>query len=443
MLFGAGATLCIVLFAGLMTALFGGRPATLDGSATAPPPAAMAPRASAALFRAVEIDALPGWSLGAQAQALVAWRRSCWSLLERPLDSQVGPAMPGDVNAAGVGGVAADWAGICQALAGLDEDDDSGVRAFVADTMGAVAVIDPGAETDPDTGLFTGYYEPVFAGSRVREGDFTVPLYGLPDDLVRVDLGRFVPDLRGRTVAGRVEDAAASPNLVPYDTRGDIDDGSLGDRAVPIFWLADPLDAFILHIQGSGRIDLPDGSQTRAGFAAHNGHAYRSIGRWLIEADEIEAHAASFAGIRGWMEAHPERAAALLAVNPRYIFFREAPGEGPIGAAGVPLSARRSLAIDPTVLPLGVPIWLDADPVGTSGGDQGGERIQRLMVAQDTGGAIRGVVRGDFFWGAGDGAGSVAGRMSSRGRYFLLLPKPVAEALVEASARDVAAEAEN
>ncbi|MCZ6603805.1 MAG: MltA domain-containing protein [Alphaproteobacteria bacterium] len=428
MLFGAGAALCIVLIAAALAALFSPAQHFVQPD---PIGTASAPSAPAARYVAARFSELAGWGDDTVAEVLVAWRRCCWWMLEKPLNTPFGPPAPGGRAARGVAGVAGDWAGICQALGRLPDGDDEAVRNFVEETMTPIAVARVLAETDETDflGLFTGYYEPVFKGARTRGGPYTIPLFGPPADLVGVNLGRFDPHLRGRRIVGRIEEAG----LVPYATRGEIEAGALNDTVEPIFWLADALDAYILHVQGSGRIDLPDGNQTRAGFAAHNGHAYQSIGRWLVDQGELVPGSASFDAIRGWMETNADRVAELMAVNPRFVFFREVPGQGPIGAAGVPLAARRSLAVDPEAMPLGVPVWLDADPVGVAadGTVASDNRVQRLMMAQDTGGAIKGAVRGDFFWGSGEGAGRIAGRMSSRGRYYLLLPNAVAAALVE------------
>lgn len=416
MMLGAGVTLVFVVIAGFVAAQFSGQKPPIgpnintQNDVVGPVTPAIDAAVTGPRYLAATYADLAGWAADDLSEILVAWRRSCWSLLERPLDSPIGPSQFGVSN---VGGNAADWAAICQSLAGLPDDDDTAVRHFIVENMTPVAVLD-GVRAE---GLFTGYYEPVLLGSRERTDEFTTPLYAPPRDRVRVDLGRFDPTLSGRQVVGKITDGG----FIPYDTRGEIGAGSLDGRAQAIFWLTSPLDAFIMHVQGSARIDLPDGSQTRAGFAAHNGHAYASIGRWLIDQGEIEPHAASWSGIRAWMDANPSRVAALLAINPRYIFFTEIAGEGPIGAAGVPLTPRRSLAVDPTVIPLGIPVWLDVEPVGGNG-----DQIQRLMVAQDTGAAITGAVRGDFYWGSGDGAGRVAGQMSSRGRYYILLPNDVA-----------------
>ena len=184
-----------------------------------------------------------------------------------------------------------------------------------------------------------------------------------------------------------------------------------------MFWAADPLDVFILQVQGSGIAELPDGTRQRIGFAGHNGHAYGSLGRWLIAEKELPANRAAWEDIRGWLESNPDRARAALAVNPRFIFFRELDGGGPLGAAGVPLTAERSLAVDTRHVPLNVPVWLDIEH------PDGETRLQRLMLAQDVGSAIKGVVRGDFYWGTGRAALDKAGRMKSRGTYYMLVPK--------------------
>ncbi len=280
----------------------------------------------------------------------------------------------------------------------------------------------PWAVTNNDAaeGLFTGYFEIELKGSVTRDETYNVPVYRKPDDHVTIDLGEFDADLSGRSLVGRVDGG----KLKPYFARGDIQKGVLADRGLELVWLADPLEAFMLHVQGSGRVTLADGRTTRIGFAAHNGHRYKSIGRELIERGELEAHAASWPGIRAWLDLNPDKAAEVLAVNRRYIFFAEVLGEGPVGAQGVALTAGRSLAVDTRYIPLGLPLWLDTTMPGEDAAP-----LQRLMLAQDTGSAIKGPVRGDFFWGTGDGALEYAGRMKSRGRYYILLPRLLADRL--------------
>jgi membrane-bound lytic murein transglycosylase A len=235
--------------------------------------------------------------------------------------------------------------------------------------------------------------------------------------LVSADLGRFDARLKGRRVTGRVRGG----RLVPYATRGEIDAGALSGRGLEILWVDDAADAFFLHVQGSGRVILDTGRVVRLGFANRNGHSYRSIGRELIRRGALPKHGASMWAIRDWIAANPDQAASLLAANPSYIFFRIIEGEGPIGAQGVPLTPERSLAVDTRFLPLGLPLWLDT--VQPGGSDR---PLRRLMVAQDTGSAIKGPVRGDFFWGYGIKAARNAGTMKSHGRYYLLIPKTIA-----------------
>jgi membrane-bound lytic murein transglycosylase A len=213
--------------------------------------------------------------------------------------------------------------------------------------------------------------------------------------------------------------------LKPYETRQEIDAGRLSGRDLELLWVDDPLDAFFLHIQGSGRVRLADGETVRVGYAGQNGQPYVAIGRLLAERGALRRDEVSLQSIRDWLAAHPAEAAEVLAANPSYVFFRLLEGDGPIGAHGVALTPGRSLAVDPSFVPLGVPVWLDTtDPLDER------RPLRRLMMAQDTGGAIRGAIRGDVFWGAGEEAKARAGRMRSRGRYYLLLPRAAAEARV-------------
>jgi peptidoglycan lytic transglycosylase A len=267
--------------------------------------------------------------------------------------------------------------------------------------------------------LFTGYYEPVLNGSRRRSARYPVPLHVAPPELRRVDLGRFNPDLAGYAIYGRVADG----EFVPYYSRAEIEDGALAGRRLELLWVDDPIAKFFLQIQGSGQVRLDDGEVVRVGYASQNGQPYRAIGRDLVESGALRQDEVSLQSIRAWLEAHPQAAAAMMARNPSYIFFREHPelaaSDGPLGSEGVPLTAGRSLAVDRRYLPLGAPLWLET----TAPWPDGEAPLRRLMVAQDTGGAIKGVVRGDVYWGAGASAEAVAGRMKSQGRYAILLPR--------------------
>lgn len=348
---------------------------------------------------------LPGWNSDAMAAALPAWRQSCARLEGQPDGKEIGPAA----------GTVADWRAVCAGIAGLPADDSDALRGFIEANLVPLRV--RGKADDP--GLFTGYFEPIIEASRERTPIFHEPIYALPRDHVSVRLQDFDPELKGRSIVGRVENG----RLIPYRQRGEIEAGGINDSADVLFWARDTLDVFILQVQGSGIAALPDGTRTRIGFAGHNGHNYGSVGRWLIEKGELSAGRAGWEDIRAWLEANPDIMRDTLAVNRRFIFFREIDGDGPTGAAGVTLTAERSMAVDPKHVPLNVPVWLDAEHP-----DAGDRRLQRLMLAQDTGNAIRGAVRGDFYWGTGRAALDKAGRMKSRGAYYILVPRSLVPA---------------
>jgi membrane-bound lytic murein transglycosylase A len=373
------------------------------------PPSALPPPVAAQLtLTRVDFTELPGWSDDQLAEALPALRLSCAALVAQPADLPVGP------NA--LAGTVADWKPLCAELPGADADS-SVLRQFFEASFLPLAVAGP----DGPDGLFTGYYEPELVGSRRHSGKFATPLYRRPGDLVTVDLGDFRADLKGEALAGRVIDG----RLKPYFTRAEIDAGALTGRGLELLWLADPIDAFFLSVQGSGRVRLAEGGTTRIGFAGSNGHPFTAIGRRLVERGQLARDNVSMQAVRGWLRSHPSEAGALMAENARYIFFREAGGDGPTGTQGGRLTPGRSLAVDAALLPLGVPLWLDTTwPAGTP---TAGQPLQRLVVAQDTGGAIKGAVRGDVFWGTGEAALAIAGPMKQRGRYFLLLPTTVVE----------------
>ena len=273
-------------------------------------------------------------------------------------------------------------------------------------------------------GLVTGYYEPLLTGSRQRSDTFRHAIWGVPEDLLQIDLSELYPELKDRRVRGRIE----GRRVVPYFSRSELSAREDSLPAKPLFWVADPIDLFFLQVQGSGRVELPDGSRARVGYADQNGHPYQSIGRWLVERGELSADQASMDGIKNWVRNNPTRLDELLNANPSYVFFRELPNppqgahDGPLGALGVPLTPERSLAVDPRIIQLGAPVWLASTQTN------GGPLLRRLMVAQDTGGAIKGGVRADYFWGFGPQAGVEAGRMRQRGSLWVLMPREFAPA---------------
>ena len=358
---------------------------------------------AATSYTPVAFDELPGWDADALAEALPAWQRSCARMAPQPDVKKIGP------STGNVAGTVADWRPVCAGLDGLPAGDSGALRSFIEANLVPLRV--RGKADDP--GLFTGYFEPIIEASRERTPIYHEPIYALPRDHVSVRLEDFDPELKGHSIVGRVENG----RLVPYRQRGEIEAGAINDSARILFWARDTLDVFILQVQGSGIAALPDGTRTRIGFAGHNGHNYGSVGRWLIERGELSAGRAGWEDIRAWLEANPKIMRDTLAVNRRFIFFREIDGDGPTGAAGVTLTAERSMAVDPKHVPLNVPVWLDAEH------PDGEQRLQRLMLAQDTGNAIRGAVRGDFYWGTGRNALDKAGRMKSRGAYYILVPR--------------------
>jgi membrane-bound lytic murein transglycosylase A len=265
----------------------------------------------------------------------------------------------------------------------------------------------------------TGYYEPLLTGSRTRRASYVYPVYGVPDDLLTIDLGDLRPDLKGQRLRGRIE----GRRVVPYFSRAELEAGRGAIAGRELLFVDDPIDLFFLMIQGSGRVRLENGQTVRLNYADQNGHPYQSVGRVLIERGELNFEQASMQGIQAWARANPARLPALLDENPSYVFFRELPlgdpAAGPLGALNVPLTPGYSLAADSQLVPLGAPVLIDTvHPTG-------GAPLQRLAMAQDTGGAIRGPIRFDFFWGFGREAGEQAGRQRHDVAAWLLLPAGV------------------
>jgi membrane-bound lytic murein transglycosylase A len=366
-----------------------------------------AEEATSASYRVVSFNDLPGWSSDRDMMSAAnALTKSCAIMARRPPETSVAPGI--------VGGQVKDWLFMCNELKTINTD----ARTFFEKNFVPYQIVTPNG---PE-GLFTGYYEKIIHGSRVQTAKYHVPIYKRPEDLVMVELGDFRPELKGQRIAGKVNDG----KLEPYADRKAIDEGALKNRHLELAWTDDENAAFFLHVQGSGRVVMDDGSVMRIGYDGQNGYVYKAIGRELIARGELTPETTSLDTIRAWLVDHPREAAALRWTNPSYIFFREIAGDindGPMGAQGVGLTPERSLAVDPRFIPYGAPVFIDAPhPVA----DQ--PRMQRLLIAQDTGGAIRGPVRGDVFWGAGDWgspAAQMAGVMKSRGEAYILLPKAV------------------
>ncbi len=351
---------------------------------------------------------MPGWSADAVSAAVVPLQRSCARIVKKDAADEFGVG--------GFAGTAGAWQDICRELFDAVLLTDEETRAFFEKRFTPYEVSgDKGRE-----GLFTGYYEPVLHGSRTKHAPFLIPLYGRPDGLISVNLGDFRPALKGETIMGRVE----GEKLIPYYKRAEIEKGALDQQHKEIVWVDNAVDAFFLHIQGSGQIKIDNEPPLHVGYAAANGQPYLAIGKALLDRGALAKDNVSMQAIRDWLEKNPAEAAEVMNLNTSYIFFQQlktggGPLDGPLGAEGVSLTPMRSLAVDRKQIPYGLPLWLDADE------PDGQPRLQRLMVAQDTGGAITGAVRGDFFWGAGEEAAHKAGLMKSKGRFWVLLPKAV------------------
>lgn len=338
--------------------------------------------------REVAFSTLPGWERDRQAAAWPALLRDCDKVAARD----------------------AAWDGICREARALPTPDDAQARAFFEAHFRAHLVHGDGTRD----GLITGYYEPVLNGSFTRSERFRFPLYRRPDDLLVVDLTSLYPELKGRPLRGRL----VGNRVVPYYSRTEIGHGKKSLAGSELVWVDDPVEAYLLQVQGSGRVRLPDGSTVAIGYADQNGHPYRSLGARLIETGALKREEVTLARIREWIASHPQETETLLNSNPSYIFFTLRPAmlDGPLGSLGVALTPERSIAVDPSYIPLGAAVWLDTTlPDGSV--------LQRLALAQDTGGAIKGAVRADLFLGPGTEAGRLAGEMKQPGRLYVLLPR--------------------
>lgn len=360
-------------------------PFTEPTPATAEPPRGRLARTTFA--------ALPSWGSDDVTVALDAFLQGCPALNSQPV-----------------------WARVCVTGAQLKSRSAAMVTRFFETEFEPYHAVNA---DNSDTGVVTGYYEPLLRGSRTRTSEFRYPIYASPQDLITVDLADVYPDLKNRRLRGRL----VGNKLVPYLDRGnietDIDNKGAPLQGLEIAWVDDPIESFFLQIQGSGQIQLPDGSRVRVGYADQNGHPFRSLGGLLIRRGEIKLERASMQGIKEWARRNPQKVQQFMNGNPSYVFFKELPNDlsGPIGTLGVPLTAERSIAVDQRVIPMGVPVYLSTTFPATD------RPLNRLMVAQDTGGAINGAVRADFYWGFGDAAGSQAGRMKQQGRMWVLLPR--------------------
>lgn len=337
----------------------------------------------------VSWDQLTGWTTDTQSAAWTALLRSC---------SRIGRDKA--------------WTATCRAAQGFDKPTDAEARSFFHRHFRPHPLYGEGGRRE---GLITGYYVPLLRGSFEPDKRYRYPIYGRPPDLLNIDLAGVYPALAGRQLRGRVQ----GRTVVPYPDRAELQADPQALAGSELLWVDDPLDAFFLQVQGSGRVELPDGRVVALAYADNNGRPYRSIGKCLIKEGKMSREDVNLFTIRRWLRAHPDEAARILDCDPRVVFFRVKPGApgSPEGSLGVPLTAGRSLAVDRDKIPLGAPIWLETSMPGHSH-----KPFNRLMMAQDTGGGVRGYTRADVFWGEGPKAERKAGLMKQKGRMFVLLP---------------------
>lgn len=362
-----------------------------------------APRASdsALTLKQMKFVDVPGWAAADHSLILPAFLKSCDVLAKKQPNADMGP----DPRM----GKISDWVNICSDAKKIRPGNKVEVNFFFQSRFVPYLA----SNNQNVTGLFTGYYEPELQGRWGPEGDFTSPIYSRPNDLISVNLGEYREEFKGKQIAGRV----LRNRLIPYNSRAEINKGALKGRGLEILWVNDPVTLFFLHVQGSGRVRMADGSTVRIGYAGRNGRPYTSIGKELVNMQVMPLKDVTAPAIMDWLRANPTAGEQVMNRNESFVFFRVIDGDGPLGAQGVPLTPGRSMAVDRKFIPYGVPIWLNTtDPLDAK------LPLRRLMVAQDTGSAIKGPVRGDVFWGFGAEAAQRAGVMKSRGQYYLILP---------------------
>ena len=360
------------------------------------------------ILKKTSFNKINGWKGDNHDLAVSAFLKSCVIFKKQPIHKSLGA----------FGSLYGDWSKSCEAANALSPGSADLARQFFENYFQPYLV----TYNLVSEGLFTGYFEIELNGSWLRKGSYTTPIFSRPPELVDAHLGDFKAELKGQNLSGKI----VGGRFVPFEDRETIVSGALSGRGIELIWVDSPIDAFFLHIQGSGRVIMDDGSIIRIGYAARNGHKYYSIGKELIKMGELTPDRVSMQSIRSWLMSNPKDAAKLMAKNKSFIFFQVKAGaitplddkQGPIGAQGVSLTPERSIAVDRRFIPLGVPLWLDTtDPINL------GDPLRRLVIAQDTGSAITGAIRGDLFWGFGSLAATKAGLMKQKGRYFVLLPK--------------------
>lgn len=357
-------------------------------------------------FRLVSFDQLPGWESARVKKSLKTFQTSCRAFIKQDPERVVG-TQEIDLKAK-------DWQPACQAALNISPVHEKQAKQFFQKWFAPVEFNDQ----SPGRGLFTGYYMPLLKGSYQRTKKYSVPLYEVPRDLITIDLGLFLPHLKNKKIIGRLK----GTRVLPYFTRKEINQGAIKKKAKVLVWVASPIDRLFLEIQGSGIIEFENGKKIFVGYDGENGAPYTSVAGVLIKKGVMNKDNASMQRIKKYLEAHPKQMNKVINQNKSFVFFRKLNLKAALGSQGVALTPGYSMAIDRKWIPMGAPLWLNTSRPDVKAPDTN-KPLQRLMVAQDTGGAIRGKVRGDVFWGGGDKATLIAGHMKNKGHYWLLLPR--------------------
>lgn len=357
------------------------------------------------MFRQVGFEQLPGWESAQLQKSLSAFQTSCSVFVKQDPERLVGTEQ--------ITLQVKDWQPACKAALNIDPIDEQTARAFFEKWFVPIEF----KNKKPVKGLFTGYYLPLLKGSYTQSAEYNVPLYEVPNNLITADLSLFNSRFKNTKISGRLE----GNNLVPYYTREEINKGKMKQHARVLMWVNDPIDRLFMEIQGSGIVQLEDGKLVYVGFNGQNGQPYTSLASVLIKKGVMTRENASMQRLKKYLSEHPKLRDRIINQNKSFVFFRKLDNNAALGSQGVALTPGYSLAIDREWIPMGAPLWLSTTAPNSSNPEES-TPLNRLMIAQDTGGAIRGQIRGDVYWGGGPKASIIAGHMKNEGHYWLLLP---------------------
>ncbi|MBA2649705.1 MAG: murein transglycosylase A [Legionella sp.] len=357
-------------------------------------------------FKQASFAQLPNWHATEMNTSFKAFQISCGAFIKQDPDKQVGTeVIPLRIK---------DWLPACNEALKINSVNEAQAKSFFEKWFVPVEFYDKGQVE----GLFTGYYMPLLKGSLTPTPEFNVPIYETPRDMIHVDVNLFLPHLKMKPLIGRIHNA----KLIPYYTREDINKGAIKDTAKVLVWIHSPVDRIFLEIEGSGIIELQDKTKIYIGYSSQNGLPYRSIVGVLIKEGIMSKENASMQGIKNYLESHPKEMDNILNQNKSFVFFQKLNTKAAYGTQGVPLTPEYSLAVDLKWIPLGMPLWLNTSNPTMEDQDKN-EPLNRLMIAQDSGGAIKGKVRADVYWGSSEKATIMGGHMKNKGYYWLLIPR--------------------